>query len=191
MATETQIILTDSLDPRIASNVETVTFYDPHTGEKREKKASASKSDLTEVREWAKANGYTVGDRGRIKAEILEAFDKAMADNIGKGAELYDETKPETDVKLESALENSAVGNVVDLGDFTKYADDDFEQERAVDDYDQGNLDDMPETEVESEQNGELTDDMISDMMREIEAETGEPASLEQLQEKAKSDIPF
>src|SRR3954469_12175719 len=31
-------------------------------------------TNTTEVREWARSNGYSVGDRGRIPASILEAF---------------------------------------------------------------------------------------------------------------------
>jgi hypothetical protein len=110
MATQVIEILSDSLDERIKSNVETVTFYDPIFGRKMEIELGeanrkhlenhlerltkyidaarevveatpakpASKNDLTAVREWARANGYTVGDRGRIKAEILEAYDAAQ-----------------------------------------------------------------------------------------------------------------
>jgi hypothetical protein len=33
--------------------------------------------ELAHVRAWAKENGYEVSERGRIKAEVLEAFDKA------------------------------------------------------------------------------------------------------------------
>jgi hypothetical protein len=29
----------------------------------------------TEIRQWARANGYTVSDRGRIPAEVKAAFD--------------------------------------------------------------------------------------------------------------------
>jgi nucleoid-associated protein Lsr2 len=43
------------------------------------KAVSGNKNDLTAVREWARANGYEVGDRGRIKAEILEAFEAAQS----------------------------------------------------------------------------------------------------------------
>ena len=32
---------------------------------------------LAAIRSWAQGNGYAVGDRGRIKAEIVEAFDAA------------------------------------------------------------------------------------------------------------------
>jgi hypothetical protein len=37
-------------------------------------KASASKNETTKIREWAKTNGFTIGDRGRIKAEIMDAY---------------------------------------------------------------------------------------------------------------------
>lgn len=33
--------------------------------------------DLAAIREWANSNGYSVGDRGRIKGEILDAYDAA------------------------------------------------------------------------------------------------------------------
>jgi len=33
--------------------------------------------DTGEVRTWARENGYTVSDRGRISAEILQAYDAA------------------------------------------------------------------------------------------------------------------
>lgn len=36
---------------------------------------SGSGGNSTEIREWARANGYTVSDRGRIPAEVKAAFD--------------------------------------------------------------------------------------------------------------------
>jgi len=38
---------------------------------------SASKEQLSAIREWARKNGYEVSDRGRIKAEVVEAFEAA------------------------------------------------------------------------------------------------------------------
>jgi hypothetical protein len=35
----------------------------------------ASKEQLSAIREWARKNGHEVSDRGRIKAEIVEAFE--------------------------------------------------------------------------------------------------------------------
>ncbi|WP_370891124.1 Lsr2 family protein [Janibacter sp. GXQ6167] len=38
---------------------------------------SAVRKDLGAVREWARAAGYEVSDRGRVRADILEAYDRA------------------------------------------------------------------------------------------------------------------
>lgn len=40
-------------------------------------RSSANSRDLTEVRTWARANGHTVSDRGRVPAAVIEAFDAA------------------------------------------------------------------------------------------------------------------
>lgn len=34
-----------------------------------------SRSESAEIREWARANGFKVSDRGRIPAEVREAYD--------------------------------------------------------------------------------------------------------------------
>ncbi|WP_432510337.1 histone-like nucleoid-structuring protein Lsr2 [Kineococcus sp. SYSU DK001] len=39
--------------------------------------SDAPERDTGEVRTWARENGYTVSDRGRISAEILQAYDAA------------------------------------------------------------------------------------------------------------------
>jgi hypothetical protein len=36
-----------------------------------------SAGQLASVREWARAEGYSVSDRGRISANVMEAYDKA------------------------------------------------------------------------------------------------------------------
>lgn len=36
--------------------------------------SAAARKETAEIREWAKANGYQIGDRGRIPTEIVEAF---------------------------------------------------------------------------------------------------------------------
>lgn len=41
---------------------------------RRSPAARSSAEDLTAVREWAREHGYEVSDRGRIKAEIWEAY---------------------------------------------------------------------------------------------------------------------
>ncbi|EFC80220.1 Lsr2 family protein [Parafrankia sp. EUN1f] len=41
-------------------------------------RAAAAAADRTaDIREWARDNGYTVSDRGRIASTIVEAFEKA------------------------------------------------------------------------------------------------------------------
>ncbi|WP_458864192.1 Lsr2 family DNA-binding protein [Mycobacteroides abscessus] len=32
---------------------------------------------MAAIRQWARKNGYEVSDRGRIKAEVVEAFEAA------------------------------------------------------------------------------------------------------------------
>jgi hypothetical protein len=39
--------------------------------------SSGKRTDLAAVREWARANGHQVSDRGRISAQIQAAYDKA------------------------------------------------------------------------------------------------------------------
>lgn len=38
---------------------------------------SAANADLGKVREWARANGHVVSDRGRISAKVQEAYERA------------------------------------------------------------------------------------------------------------------
>lgn len=37
-------------------------------------RSSASSSNANEIREWARANGHQVSDRGRISAEVMAAY---------------------------------------------------------------------------------------------------------------------
>lgn len=37
----------------------------------------AGKQDTAEIRKWARENGHNVNDRGRVPAEIREAYEKA------------------------------------------------------------------------------------------------------------------
>lgn len=40
-------------------------------------RAASSGQDTAAIRQWARDKGYTVNSRGRIQAEIIEAFNKA------------------------------------------------------------------------------------------------------------------
>jgi hypothetical protein len=43
----------------------------------RRSAATSMGPSAREIRDWARSNGYKVPDRGRIPAEVREAFDKA------------------------------------------------------------------------------------------------------------------
>lgn len=43
----------------------------------RKTSAATSPTHTKAIREWARANGYEVSDRGRIPAEVLQAYDAA------------------------------------------------------------------------------------------------------------------
>jgi hypothetical protein len=215
MATTEIVNMTDDLDPRISSNVETVTFFNPLTGEKLEielgeanrkhfqnhldkltkyvdaaravelpkaSKPVGSKSGKASVREWAKAHGYDVGDRGRIRADIQEAYDKAHMPVAIEGGKVIIEIPAEAKVKLselESALENSANGNVQSLGDFTQYVD----EESKVKLSELKTIDEVIEDRKESDP--EFAEAM-NEEPSEDELESTEPVSEEALQEMLK-----
>jgi hypothetical protein len=147
MATQIIVNLSDSLDERIKSGVETVTFYHPLTGEKLEielgeanrkhfsnhvdklqkyidaaevvveevpaaKPKAVKNNDTAKIREWARANGFEIGDRGRIKAEIMTAYTAAhevIVTNAENQVQEPSETVAEAEATPELAeTENSA-----------------------------------------------------------------------------------
>jgi hypothetical protein len=44
----------------------------------RSPRSNGNSSELAAIREWARTHGYAVSDRGRISAEIRQAFDAAQ-----------------------------------------------------------------------------------------------------------------
>lgn len=46
-------------------------------GAKASANGKASPEHLAAIRDWARKNGHQVSDRGRIKAEVVEAFEAA------------------------------------------------------------------------------------------------------------------
>jgi len=46
-------------------------------GKKKPTHTSSGRTDTKAIREWANANGHTVSDRGRIHANIVEAYEAA------------------------------------------------------------------------------------------------------------------
>ncbi|PID98585.1 MAG: hypothetical protein CSA83_00490 [Actinomycetales bacterium] len=47
------------------------------SGRRAVKKSSESSSKTAEIREWAASEGLKIADRGRIPAEIIQAYEKA------------------------------------------------------------------------------------------------------------------
>lgn len=48
-------------------------------GRGKARATSGGSQDTAKVRAWAKENGYNVNDRGRVPADIREAYEKANA----------------------------------------------------------------------------------------------------------------
>ena len=74
----------DLNDKNAAKMRETFQFYTAHgrrTGGRRQTgsgpKARTDKTKLNAIRRWARENGYQVSDRGRIKKEIVDAYEAA------------------------------------------------------------------------------------------------------------------
>ncbi|HJE52372.1 MAG TPA: Lsr2 family protein [Tessaracoccus flavescens] len=65
--------LFDALEPFVSSATKVGRKAKGRAG----KSAAKSSTDLAAVREWARANGYKVSDRGRIPATVLDAYNAA------------------------------------------------------------------------------------------------------------------
>ena len=69
--------LADALAPYIAAG-RRVGGAARSSGSRPRARAKGTDAErLAAIRAWAQGNGYTVGDRGRIKAEIVEAYEAA------------------------------------------------------------------------------------------------------------------
>jgi hypothetical protein len=71
-----------ALAPYVEKSREVERSPVPSAGGRRTRRSSSSgrsKEELAAIRAWAEANGHDVAPRGRIKREILEAYDKAHA----------------------------------------------------------------------------------------------------------------
>ncbi len=64
-----------AFDKMMKSYIAAGTKVVGHRGSPRKSARSAGKRvDLSAIREWAAANGYAVSTRGRVKAEIVDAY---------------------------------------------------------------------------------------------------------------------
>lgn len=68
--------LSEALAPYIAAGRRVGSS--PRSGSAARTRAKGADAQrLAAIRAWAQGNGYQVGERGRIKAEIVEAYDAA------------------------------------------------------------------------------------------------------------------
>ena len=63
---------------RGAARRSTRTPQGPRAAGPRSTPASGGRSDIPAIRVWARENGYQVGDRARIAAPIMAAYDEAQ-----------------------------------------------------------------------------------------------------------------
>lgn len=71
--------LRDALAPFISAGRRVGTGASPKPGARRRGagRHSNGSNDVTAIREWARANGHEIGDRGRIPAAIIAAYEAA------------------------------------------------------------------------------------------------------------------
>jgi hypothetical protein len=69
--------LRETLAPYIAAGRSISSARATSTAPSGRKRRRTGQQDYSAIREWAKANGYQVSERGRVPASVLEAYDAA------------------------------------------------------------------------------------------------------------------
>jgi len=69
--------LADALAPFVAAGRRASASAASGRAATAKKRGGGTKSNTSAIREWANANGHPVGDRGRIPAHIVEAYEAA------------------------------------------------------------------------------------------------------------------
>ena len=69
--------VSEFLAPYIAAGRKGAGASSSRRSSRRSSTATANTSDTQSIREWAQANGYEVNSRGRIKKEIVDAYEAA------------------------------------------------------------------------------------------------------------------
>lgn len=74
-----EIDLTSANAQKLRDDLATWIGHADRTGGRKSTKKAGPRArrDNSDLREWARQNGYEVSDRGRISAEIQAAYDKA------------------------------------------------------------------------------------------------------------------
>lgn len=73
--------------------------------------STSVRGDSREIREWAKAQGYELSSRGRVKAEIVRAYNAAQAEPAEKPAPKKATRKVAARKKSSNAVQFSSAGS--------------------------------------------------------------------------------
>jgi hypothetical protein len=69
-----------ALEPFVASSRQVARQAAParrRSGNGRRRSDANGRDDIPQIRAWAEANGYEVSARGRIKKDVIDAYDEA------------------------------------------------------------------------------------------------------------------
>lgn len=72
-----EIDLNDHHAEKIRAEIGGWAGHARRVGGRRSVRAAASPNDTAQIRQWARDNGYDVSDRGRISADVREAYKAA------------------------------------------------------------------------------------------------------------------
>lgn len=79
LSTENAEQLRDALKPFVSNARRSGGRSSARTGANTSKSSGGRNQETARIREWARENGYTVSDRGRVHSDIQEAYRKAHA----------------------------------------------------------------------------------------------------------------
>lgn len=68
--------LRDALAPYVSA-ARSISSSRGASSEPSRRRRRPGQQDYTDIRAWAKANGYEVSERGRVPASVIEAYDAA------------------------------------------------------------------------------------------------------------------
>lgn len=77
LGAEYSVDLTNKEVEKFAKAIEPFVNVATKTGGRKSSGSAGPKKDTRAIREWANANGHEVGDRGRIPAEVIAAYEAA------------------------------------------------------------------------------------------------------------------
>lgn len=89
LANETYDTLAEALEPFLAAGRTSETPRMPRLVTPRSPstpRKTGQDRDLTDVREWARSNGFNVSERGRISYAVLDAYDQAQGQPAKKAS---------------------------------------------------------------------------------------------------------